>query len=537
MRFLTSILGLVLAIILAGGWGCSKAKTKTQQDAEQAQALQAKAEAEQARIAKVRAEFEGLMMRVDQLQQEDKKAEAMAILEGALANKELSEYQVVIFQRLLFANLASEQIEAAQTRYRGMRRDNPTVARQCQGIVEGHLFERQQFAGLEEWVTSLMLDETDEGTVAALARWQFRAVRAQGKANAAVSVLTPLGTRLTPAVWRGLAGEFGSALIQEGVADDAGQLIEFLGGKEASDPEMASLRITLRLALWISRQEWDPAVEFLKGLEGQLADAPFSGYFNQVADPLRRAQKNEKLTALCKWALYELKGKPVVRETAAQLYIRNSVEIEQVGLTLDRINELKQAGFDASHVARWMDQVYSVAMKKGENKDFESLLTMGQEVLPGLKEPRDQANVAGIILDVSFRLDRFTAALAVLEKGVSGQDKAWHESMINKVKAHLDVQEGRPLEAAQKFIQFLNESAAKMEPTIDPISGDLIIREMVQGLNAKRIADLMKKGGNDAEAAVYYLKAREYYTQALKKIDSQSSRVQVIEAELAALPQ
>jgi len=93
------------------------------------------------------------------------------------------------------------------------------------------------------------------------------------------------------------------------------------------------------------------------------------------------------------------------------------------------------------------------------------------------------------------------------------------------------------LDAAQKFIVFLNESAAKMEPTIDPITGDLITREMVQGLNAKRIADLMKQGGNAAEATAYYLKAREFYTAALKGVDPNSARADKIKAELDAIPQ
>jgi hypothetical protein len=418
-----------------------------------------------------------------------------------------------------------------------MQRRAPATARQCLGLIEDHLFAKQQFAALGEWVASLLKDETDERTVTALARWQFRAARGQGTANAAVLVLTPLKSRLNPVVWRGLAGEFGSALIQGNMADDAGLLIAFLNSQEATDPAIGQVRISLQIGLWVARQEWTPAAEFLKGLAPKTADNPFNGYFVQLAEPLRHAPQNELFVALCKWAIYDLKNKPVTRETAAQMYLQNAEDVEQVTQSLDRITELKTAGFDAMHVARWMDDIYSLSMKKGGPEDFKILLALGEEVLPRLTDGREQANVVGIILDVAFRLDRFEPALKVMENGVSGQDQLWHETMINKIKAHIDMQQGRPLEAAQRFIKYLDESVSKMEPAMDPITGELITREMVQGLNAKRIADLMKKGGNDKEAATYYSKSREYYTQALKTTDPNSSRMQKIKAELAALPQ
>jgi len=538
MRVFNSILGLVLALFLIGTWGCSKSKTpKGNEQAQAEQARIAQARAEQARVEKARADFEKIMMTTDQLQQEGKTADAISTLEGALANKALSEYKTPFFRRLLSVELVADKVSTAQARYQDMQRMDPATAHQCLGLIEDHLFAQQQFAALGEWVASLLKDETDEGTVTALARWQFRAARGQGTGNAAVLVLTPLKTRLNPVVWRGLAGEFGTALIQGNAADEAGLLIAFLNSQEATDPEIGPLRISLQISLWVARQEWTPAAEFVKGLAPKTADAAFNGYFVQLAEPLRHAQQNEPLVALCKWAIYELKDKPVTRETAAQTYLHNAEDGEQVTLALDRIIELKTAGFDALHVARWMDDIYSLSMKKGEPENFKTLLDLGEEVLPHLADSREQANVAGIILDVAFRLDRFEPALKVVEGGVSGQDKLWHETMINKIKAHIDVQQGRPLEAAQRFIKYLNESVSKMEPAIDPITGELITREMVQGLNAKRIADLMKKGGNDKDAAVYYSKSREYYTQALKSIDPNSPRVQKIQAELAAIPQ
>lgn len=534
---------MVVAVLAAGWVGCSRENASRSPvpasvdnaRIEREQAEKARAEAE--RAEKRRLEFEAAMAQVDQLQQGGQTNEALALLEVAVNNRELGDYQAVFFQRMLFIELASEKPAEAQARFLAMRQANPEIARQCAGLIEGFLFEQKKFTELNDWLGLLLKDEKDEAVVLNLVRWQFRAARAQGTAQAAVTILTAMDGRINPTAWRGLAGEFGSILISEGAAEDAVALIEYMAGREAADPQIAPIRINLRLALWVSRQEWDPAVAFLKELAGSTADAPFNGYFMQLADPLRRAQAHDRVEALCKWALYDLKEKPAARESAAQLYIRNAVEQERVALALERIQELKKAGFDAAHLADWMDVSYSLSMQKGEKADFENLLALGQEIQPQLKDTRHQANVAGILLDVCFRLDRFADALTVLERGVAEKDKAWHALMINKVKAHLDVQEGRPLEAARKFIAFLNDSTAMMEPTIDPISGELITKEMVQGLNAKRIADLFKKGGNDAEAAVYYLKAKEYYTQALKTADPQSSWVAKIKGELAAMPQ
>jgi len=530
MSGLKWILGMMVVLSFVAGWGCSKAKPQKEE-------APASAPGDEARMEKARAAFEQAMMQCDALYQENKGEEALALLTAALANPELADFKAEIFQRLMFAEIMAERVTSAQERYLAMRRENPALARQCFGMIEGHLFERKEFDALSAWIDTQMKDEADASALVALAQWQFRVARAQEKADAAVAVLTPLAGRLDAARWRGLAGEFCSTLIQEGAASEAEAVIEFLAGKEAADPEIAVLRNSLRLSLWVSRQEWAPAIAFVKELSVKTADAALNGYFSQVADPLRRARQNEILTDFCKWAIYDLQGKPAVRESAAQMYVRNGVETEQVTLTLDRIGELKKAGFDAAHVGRWMDWAYSISMKKGTTEDFKVILSLGSECLPGLKEPREQANMAGILLDVSFRLDQFKTAQAILEKGVAGQDAAWHKSMLNKVKAHIDLQEGRPLDAAQKFIVFLNESAAKMEPTIDPITGDLITREMVQGLNAKRIADLMKQGGNAAEATAYYLKAREFYTAALKGVDPNSARADKIKAELDAIPQ
>jgi hypothetical protein len=58
----------------------------------------------------------------------------------------------------------------------------------------------------------------------------------------------------------------------------------------------------------------------------------------------------------------------------------------------------------------------------------------------------------------------------------------------------------------------------------DPLERIWVTREMILGLNAKRIGDILKKTGRQEQSALAYKEARAYFEKAIKDFPDETSR-------------
>jgi hypothetical protein len=59
---------------------------------------------------------------------------------------------------------------------------------------------------------------------------------------------------------------------------------------------------------------------------------------------------------------------------------------------------------------------------------------------------------------------------------------------------------------------------------VDPVANTRVSREMILGLNARRIGDIHAGAGNPGEAATCYKEARAYYQKALEAFPGETSK-------------
>ncbi|MFC1453391.1 hypothetical protein ACFLSJ_08625, partial [Verrucomicrobiota bacterium] len=162
---------------------------------------------------------------------------------------------------------------------------------------------------------------------------------------------------------------------------------------------------------------------------------------------------------------------------------------------------------------------------------------LGDELLPLLRDEEDRKRLKSMALDGSFVIEDYERSLATVEAGIPGRDEAWHEMALNKIKAHLALQEGRTDEAVTRFRRFMQDVEATWEEAEeDPSTGIKHTREMSLGFNARRIGDILSEAGQTDAAREAYREARSYCAKALELLDETSREHAMVRERLASMP-
>lgn len=533
---------LLAALTLGLAAGCGKPRgTEAEQTAQPAQAsaatdekLPPATEPEDGQPSGFHT-MEALCAEANQLASQDQMEPALAVLRHALRRDDLREFRPEFVFRGLGLLLARQQMDRAQTFFLECAETDPTATRHAFGIIENELATNNRFADLAAWCERLANAPVAVEFLPAVADWHFKALRGEPVPDAARKVLERYEKLLAAPAWISLADAMARTLLAENQLDAYRELLGFLESKQVDRPDLRSLCASLRLQLLLAEKQWAEAGAFFTDLAARVDDALATHLFNTLQNSLLSERQSDLADGNSRLAL-GLADKPALRQAAARTYLRTSLQRQDVTLTLARIAELRDLGFGHSAVIGWLSDAYPDAMRKGTDSDFKAMLAIGQPIFAGTLEERDRAVLAGILLDVMFRLDLFADAVAVLDSGLPGQDETWHASMKNKVLAHLALQQGRKEEALERFTKFLNESAVSFEETQDPITGDRITRDMVLALNHKRIGEIQASLGRPADAAASFTKAREFYDAALKTVDSNSDQAKRLTADRDAMP-
>jgi hypothetical protein len=124
-------------------------------------------------------------------------------------------------------------------------------------------------------------------------------------------------------------------------------------------------------------------------------------------------------------------------------------------------------------------------------------------------------------------------AVEMLEKGIPGKDKEWHDTTIPKVKAHRALAKNKPLEAIENFRQFMTEwKNAKQTEEFDPSTGMAYSREWILGRNAVRISKIYASIPDAENQKKALVEADDYFKEALTKVDKNSEELKALTKEI-----
>lgn len=466
----------------------------------------------------------------------DNAEEEIKTLEKALSGNTNAEHRAVILRQILLTHLGADRPEAAQVRFRKASDTDLTLAAAALGPIESYLHAKQRHKELATWCATLSAYTFSEDASAMIASEHLQALYRIGNSTEALRVLSEYVSHFSPAISRDVLNNVVGFLMAQKNYKDALALVDFAKKQSPDDPEWIGFAMAMRTSLLTDEGRWDEAVALFQKTAQTAPDAYATAMIRRLGETGIGAGKTELVDSLCNFVFKEMENKSMAREAAAVFWVISARSAGKAPKMVERLSTLKSMGMDGKYLTFLTRAVYPDILAKNEPGSSAALLAFCEALAPDVTTKEAQSVLTSIILDVSVEAKRYDVALHVLEKGVPGASPEWHQMMMAKVKAHLALKEGRLKDAADCFRQFMNAVSKQTADQVDPVTGFRMKTDMVLGLNAARIGDILKSNGDAEGSRQAYGEARQYYAKAITKFEEGTPEHRHICEELAKLP-
>ncbi|MEI7435665.1 MAG: hypothetical protein WCL16_02530 [bacterium] len=458
----------------------------------------------------------------------------IAMLEGAFRNAAFEQARVPLLGEILRFNLMAGRVDAAEASFLKVLQSDVGVAAATFGAIERYLYDQKQYDALEAWAVRVTSEaKLPPELVAAAASWHCMALRAASK---------PLKTALSGYLVR-LPAPLGCKLVTEvvGSSDGSSAALESLlaVGEQAYGKTALWMTTAASLRLDARLKHGTPVevVDFVKTTAPTLVLGDAAQMVAYGAGALLGKGQADAADALCVWAVEQSGARPALRDAVASVWVdAAAMQAAPSQATATRLAVLKSSGLGDERLLALIGSSEPRVLQENDKNAMQALLAMTIGFNFATNQRIQQAEADGVILDLSFCTEAYGSALMVLDRGVFGQDVAWHKLMRTKVLAHQALKAGRTDEAVAKFREFMSGIEKQSDAQIDPVSQMRYTREMILGFNARRIGDILSKSGRMKEAGDAYVQSRAWFKQAAAVTGKESKEGQWIAAETAKLP-
>lgn len=462
---------------------------------------------------------------------------AVGVLLGLFEDKRFKSYRADLLSSILELQLSSGDIAGAQTFFRKVADRDLALASSRAGMIAGVLMDQRRYSELAAWCGILQGYSFEEGLLINLADQHFYALNACGKAVEIPAVLAAYLPKLKPGAALRLAqGQFSGALGADRRAD-AARILSLVENQVADSLERVIVVAGMKVDLWIAANDRPAADAFVRRNIDRLPNDSVIRNLSAVWDADLRAGDVPSADSLVTFVVENVKGRSKVREAAGSLWIRTAEQRATIPELVRRLVALKDFGFTHSFVLGEVETVYAKLLDQGKKEDFGPLYVLCEGFYLGADDEELKKRLVGILLDLGFYLEKYEESLKLAETAMKDADKDQTAMLVWKIKAHIALQKGQPQEAVKNFRAFMECVAKETGVEVDPADNTRVTREMILGLNAKRIGDILTGAGDKAEAAKAYAEAREYYQKALKEFPDVTTREnQKIQKQIAGIP-
>ena len=491
------------------------------------------AEKRAAREAQLNQEIETAFERVQMLRGEDKNAEALALLDQALANRKYADYKPRFFTEKIQTLLTMDNDVAARDAVLTAWQREPDCARAVFGSIHSHLKQASRHADVRAWCKSLL--DVSVKLPAELREqvlgWQLDAAMALADPEIAKADIDTLLAALDPAKAEATLSRTLGSLVDAGQYPFAATLIQHLEGKQPA--VFPDLLATLSLRNALGAKEWDALPAAFDTCVARLPDDQLYKLSRTFFSTLQKNGKADLMEKTSENAVFNAKGKPNSVNYASRVWMECGVSADKNALPV-RLEALLAANISPVQVGNLYDQ-YFYAMTEHPGI-IGKLCALGERIITACPDTNIVNAVKVKVLDGAFIIENYDLAVTLLENGIPGKDKVWHDMSIPKVKAHRAMAKNQPREAAGFFRAFMNAwIATEQEEEFDPVNGIAYSREWILGRNAKRIADLFDSIPDKAEADKARAEAQAYFKTALEKAANDPEALKKLKEETAAL--
>lgn len=261
-----------------------------------------------------------------------------------------------------------------------------------------------------------------------------------------------------------------------------------------------------------------------------LSDEAAEPLVRQIYSALQRDKQLDLLEKTSQQLYRETLNKPGLLRLGTETW---------VGLCIAKDKQLLPASLEAlladqvspDQVATLLDRYF---YELTESKEImKKIGVLGPKIVALTQNKATQASVTMRMLDSAFLLEDYDRAIEMLEKGIPGRDKAWHDTTLPKVKAHRAMAQNKPVEAIEGLRQFMVAwKNAKTVDEMDPTTGLVYNREWILGRNAIRIAKLYASIPDEGNRKMAMKEATEYFSVARSKLNPGSKEMTALTQEM-----
>ena len=508
-------LGLALAgVCLMGMTGCKPSAEKIA-----------------AREALLGHEIERAFESIQRLRMEDHNDEALAVTERALANPKYAAHTVRFFTEKISILLSQNNDAAACSAILAAWKTTPESARAVFGNVHNFYRQMNRHVDIRNWCRDLQ--GRDVGLPADLLpqvlNWQLAASLAMADADLAQTDLDSIINKLTadkaaPLVQQSLGG-----LIDGGQHAFASRLLRHLQTKNLEAAEYRHLLAALSLRTVLAAKNWDAAPAAFDVCVAQLPDSTLYTLARTFFTTLQKNGRNDLVEQTSKKVVFNALDKTNSVNYAARVWVETGMAANPRVLP-ERLDALLTARISPVQVGNVFDRYF---YEMAEQLDtIRALCAVGERILATCSDENTVNSVKIKILDGAFITENYDLAVSMLEKGIPGKDKAWHDMSLPKVKAHRAMAKNQPREAVSFFRAFMQSWLdSDQEEEFDPTSGIAYSREWILGRNAKRIAGILDTIPDKAEADKARAEAKGYFKTALEKAANDPAALKLLQEE------
>lgn len=484
-----------------------------------------------AREEKITREVQGLLAQIQTLQGEGKFAGAIILIDKSLKTAKYSAHKAEFFSQKIDILLAQKNDTAASDLILATWKSDPQLARCVFDRLYNYYLQQNNHAAIHAWCIRLL----ELGTAlpydlrSQVLDWQLTASLAQNDTAAAQADLDAIMAQLKPADAIALVQPALVRLIDAGQHDLASGLTKHISEKKPSEPLYRDLTVTLALRCVLATSNWQTFPDAFQACVAQLPDDQLLKLMRTAIAALQKNSLKELVEQSCKQVVFNALDKTNTVNYSSRIWVESGVATDKK-LLPERLDALLNAKVSPIQVGNLFDRYFYELVN---NLDIiRSLCSIGERILTMCSDETTVNNIKVKVLDGAFIVEDFDLAVQMLEKGIPGKDKAWHDMSLPKVKAHRAMAQKKPREAVQYFRDFMNAwITSKQEEEYDPTSGIAYSREWILGRNANRIAGILDSIPDKAEADKARDEAKAYFKIALEKAKNDADAIKLLTEE------
>jgi|GEM_PF-742497 len=488
-----------------------------------------------AREERLKQEIENAFAQIQKLQAEGQFAEALALTEKGLANKAYASQKARFFDEKLDLLFAQGNCAAAEDLAFATWKTDPALGCSAFNRLQKYYLQTNKHREIKRLCDHLLDASTRLPADLRLQvfNWQLAASFALKDLAGVQSDTDNIIAQLKPEDGVSLLQRVLEQLLDSGQKDVAAALIGHIAQKNLAEPLYKNMIVTFAMRYVLAASAWDKAPAAFHSCVTQLPDDQLLKLMRTAFSAFQKSNRKDLTEQTSRDAAFNGGTKTNAVNFAARIWVDSGVTTDKK-LLPERLEALLKANISPIQVGNLYDRYFYDMVDTPAV--IRSLCTLGDRILAVCSDEQTVANIKVKILDGAFITENYDLAVHMLEQGIPGKDKAWHEMSLPKVKAHRALAQKKPREAVKYFREFMNAwISSKQEEEYDPTSGIAYSREWILGRNALRIAGILDSIPDKAEADKAREEAKAYFKVALVKAKGDAEAMKLLSEETKGL--